>query len=101
MTTEKGGAPKGVKKSAEHKAKISKAQEGKKNSNWSHGGREDYRKKAGAKKGDGHIVHHKNGVHTDQRKSNLQKLKGKKPGALTTSFHEKITNRNAGRKPNK
>lgn len=101
MTTEKGGAPKGVKKSAEHKAKISKAQEGKKNSNWSHGGREDYRKKAGAKKGDGHIVHHLDGNHSNQKKSNLQKLKGKKPGIKTTSYHEKITKRLQGRKPNK
>lgn len=99
MTTDKGGAPKGVKKSAEHKAKISKAQEGKKNSNWKHGEREDYRKKAGAKPGDSYIVHHKNNVHTDQRKSNLQKLKGKEPGARTSSTHERITPRNQGRKP--
>jgi hypothetical protein len=94
---EGGGPPVGYKQTKAHKDKKSKVQEGKKNANYKHGKRLNYRKIAGAKKGDGHVVHHKNGVHTDNRKSNLQKLKGKKPFVKTTSTHEKITDRNQGR----
>lgn len=92
MTTDKGGAPKGVKKSAEHKAKIAKAQEGKKNSNWVNG-RRSYRKIAGAKEGT--VVSHKDNNRNNNKKSNLIVLsdppkKGNKlKGRLTTSAHEK------------
>jgi HNH endonuclease len=97
MTTKNGGPKKGFKQSKTHKSNIAKAQEGKKNSNYKHGKRLDYRKVAGAEKGDGSIVHHKNGDHTDNRKSNLQKLKGKEPGIKTSSQHEKMTKRSQGR----
>ena len=91
----KGGAPKNQPKSAAHKAKISKAQEGKANSNYDKGQRLDYRKLVGAEKGDGKVVSHVNNNHEDNRKSNLKVLndppkKGtKRKGRLTTSAHEK------------
>jgi len=98
MTTAKGGPKVGSKKTAAHKAKIAKAQDGKANSNYKDGNR-NYRKVAGAKEGE--IVHHKNGDRTQNNKSNLQVLKGKKKGAKTSATHEKLTDRGAGRKPKK
>ena len=41
----KVGAKPGIKKSAKHKAAISKSQHGKNNSNWKHGKRIEYRLK--------------------------------------------------------
>lgn len=82
----KGGSPKGVKKSAAHKAKIAKAQDGKDNSNWN-GGVRSYRKIAGAKPGD--VVDHIDGDRNNNKRSNLRILKGKKDGTNSTSAHER------------
>lgn len=90
----------GSSKSAAHKAKLSKAGIGKKNSQYKDG-RRSYRTKAGAKNNDGNIVHHADGNRLNNAKSNLVKLKAKKPGAKTSSTHEKITPRGQGRKPKK
>ena len=43
----KVGAKPGIKKSAKHKAAISKSQHGKNNSNWKHGKRIEYRLRVG------------------------------------------------------
>lgn len=94
------GPKKGSTKTAAHKAKIAKAGIGKKNSQYKDG-RRSYRTVAGATAGDGTVVHHKDGTRTNHSKSNLVKLKGKKPGAKTTSAHEKMTDRGAGRKKKK
>ncbi len=95
----KPGPAKGSKKTAQHKAKIGKAVEGKNNSQYKDG-RRSYRKIAGATNNDGNVVHHKDGDRLNNKASNLEKLKGKKPGTNTTSEHEKITKRGAGRKKN-
>ena len=90
-----GGAPKGKPKSAEHKAKISKAQDGKDNSNYKDG-RRSYRKIAGAK--DNQITHHIDGDRSNNKKSNLKNLSGRKGRNKTNSAHERLTDRGAGRK---
>ena len=90
----------GYKQSAAHKAKKARLVTGKKNGRWK-GGRHytTYRKLAGAKRGDGKIVHHINGVRTDGRKSNLQVLNDppkrgtKRAGRKTSSRHELLTKR--------
>lgn len=96
----KGGAPRGQKKSPAHKAKISKAQQGKKNSNYDKGQRLNYREIAGAKEGE--VVHHKSGKRDsaeDHRRSNLQVLRDKPKsnisvkGRKTTPKHEQVTKR--------
>ena len=101
MTTRLGGAPKGVKKTAAHKAKIAKAQDGKANSNYKDG-RRNYRKTAGATENDGSVVHHKSGRRTGKganEKSNLQRLNdppksgSKTVARKTTPKHEAITKR--------
>lgn len=94
------GPKRGSSKSAAHKAKLSKAGIGKKNSQYKDG-RRSYRTVAGAKNNDGTIVHHKDSNRSNNAKSNLVKLKAKKPGAKTSSVHEKITPRGQGRKPKK
>lgn len=91
------GPKKGSTKTAAHKAKIAKAGIGTKNSQYKDG-RRSYRRIAGATKGDGTVVHHKDGTRTNHSKSNLTKLKGKKPGAKTTSAHEKLTYRHGKKK---
>lgn len=95
MTTRKGGPPKGKKQSTAHKRKRAKAVTGKKNGAYKDG-RRSYRRIAGAKKGE--VVHHKDSNRRNNKKSNLQKLKGKKSGAKTTSRHERVTSRGQGRK---
>ncbi len=102
----KPGPKIGSSKSAAHKAKLSKAGIGKKNSQYKDG-RRSYRTKAGAKPGD--VVMHVNGKSPKEPganvKSNLKISKGKKVGAKTTSEHEKskvtIKERKAGRKRKK
>lgn len=96
----KPGPKIGSSKSAAHKAKLSKAGIGKKNSQYKDG-RRSYRTIAGASNNDGTIVHHKDSNRLNNTKSNLVKLKAKKPGAKTSSAHEKITKRGQGRKPKK
>jgi hypothetical protein len=90
----------GYKQSAAHKAKKAKLVTGKKNGRWK-GGRHytTYRKLAGAKKGDSSVIHHINGVRSDNRKSNLRKLTDgkKKPGRRTTPLHEALTKRRSKR----
>jgi hypothetical protein len=89
------GPKKGSRKSAQHKKKLAKAVEGKKNGRFVNG-RRSYRGIAGAKSGE--VVHHKDGDRNNNSPSNLVKLKGKKSGTNTTSRHEKITKRGQGRK---
>lgn len=91
------GPKKGSTKSAAHKAKIGKALIGKNNGAYKDG-RRSYRRIASASNNDGSVVHHKDGNRNNNTKSNLQKLKGLKPGTNTTTRHEKITNRGQGRK---
>ena len=93
----KPGPKKGSSISAKHKRKISKSVTGKKNSQFKDG-RRSYRRIAGASPNDGTVVHHKSGNRNQNSKSNLVRLKGKKPGTNTTSHHERITNRGQGRK---
>ena len=107
MTTPLGGPKKSSKKSAAHKKKIAKAQDGKKNSNFKHGARVDYRKKLNLKKGDGKVVSHLNHDRSDNRRSNLKILndppkKGTKRVARKTTplherYHSKTNSRGAGR----
>lgn len=104
MTTPLGGPKKGSKKSAAHKKKIAKAQDGKNNSNWVNG-RRSYRKIAGAKEGT--VVSHINNNRNDNRKSNLKilndppkkgnKLKGRKTTSLHEKHHSKYDSRGQGR----
>lgn len=84
----------GYTQSPEHKAKRAKAVEGKKNGQYKDG-RRSYRRRAGAEDNDGTVVHHKNGDRTNNRPSNLERLKDgdRKPGRKTTPKHEQITNR--------
>lgn len=93
----KPGPKKGSKQSASHKKKIARSVTGKKNSQYKDG-RRSYRRIAGAKNNSGEVVHHKDGNRSNNKPSNLVKLKGKKPGTNTTTIHEKITDRNQGRK---
>ena len=91
---------KGYKQSAAHRAKKAKAVTGKANGRWK-GGRHysTYRRIAGAKKGDGKVVHHIDSDRSNSAKSNLRVLndppkKGtKKAGRRTTSVHELLTKR--------
>jgi hypothetical protein len=91
---EGGGAPKGVKKTAAHKAKIADSQKGKENSNYKHGKRIDSRKIVGLKPNDGKVVSHKDHDRTNNSKSNLEVLNDapksdiKKAGRRTTPKHE-------------
>lgn len=96
----KVGAKPGVKKSAKHKAAISKAQEGKDNSNWKHGKRIEYRRKLGLKPNDGKIANHISGKRhgiAANKKSNLEVINDKpKPGSklagrTNSSKHAKHT----------
>lgn len=98
----KVGAKPGVKKSAKHKAAISKAQEGKDNSNWKHGKRIEYRLKVGLKPNDGKIVQHKNGKRhglVNNKKSNLQVINDKpkpgtkKAGRNNSPLHGRLTHK--------
>lgn len=98
MAKRKPGPKKGSSISSSHKKKISKAVTGKKNSAYIDG-RRSYRRIAGATTNNGEVVHHKNGNRKDNRRSNLVRLKGKKAGTNTTTKHEKLTDRNQGRKP--
>lgn len=87
---------KGYKQTPAHKRKKALLVTGKRNGRWK-GGRHytTYRKLAGAKKGDGSIVHHLNSNRSDGRKANLQRLTdGKRvPGRRTTPIHEALTRR--------
>jgi hypothetical protein len=94
----KPGPRPGSRKTSAHKRKIAKAVTGKKNPRYKDG-RRSYRKKAGAKTNDGTVVHHKDGDRSNNSSSNLSRLKAKKPGARTTSYHERVTKRGQGRKP--
>ena len=85
----------GSKKSTEHKRKIAKAVEGKKNGRYKTG-RRSYRRIARAKSGE--VVDHIDGNRDNNSPSNLRRLKAKKAGATTTSAHEKKTKRGQGRK---
>lgn len=87
----------GSRQSAAHKKKISKSVTGKSNSQYKDG-RRSYRRIAGAGNNSGEVVHHKDGNRKNNKRSNLVKLKGKKPGTNTTTKHEKITSRGQGRK---
>ena len=95
----KPGPKKGSKKSAAHKRKIASSVTGDKNGRFKDG-RRSYRRIAGAKSGD--VVMHKDGNRNNNKRSNLQISKGKKPGANSTSEHERsqrtIRERGAGRK---
>lgn len=97
MAKRKPGPSKGSSISASHKKKISNSVTGKKNQAYKDG-RRSYRRIAGAKTNSGYVIHHKNGDRTDNRRSNLVKLKGKKAGTNTTTRHEKLTKRGQGRK---
>ena len=93
----KPGPKKGSRQSASHKKKISRSVTGKSNSQYKDG-RRSYRRIAGAGNNDGTVIHHKDGNRNNNKKSNLVRLKGRKPGTNTTSKHEKITKRGQGRK---
>lgn len=66
------------------KAKNPKmARSGKTNGRWKGGkSKTYYRKKAGAKPGDGSVVHHKDGNRNNSKKSNLEKIT---PGKTITA----------------
>jgi hypothetical protein len=84
-TLEQCGRP----QKASTRKKIAKALMGKKNPAWKDGRHPDhYRRVAGAKKGDGSIIHHKDGNRHNSSKSNLQKVSAKDRGK-----HDKIHNR--------
>ena len=92
----------GIKKSAKHKAAISKSQHGKNNSNWKHGKRIEYRLRVGLKPNDGKIVQHKNGKRhglANNKKSNLQVINDKpksgtkKAGRNNTPLHGRLTHK--------
>jgi hypothetical protein len=98
----KVGAKPGIKKSAKHKAAISKSQHGKNNSNWKHGKRIEYRLRVGLKPNDGKIVQHKNGKRhglANNKKSNLQVINDKpksgtkKAGRNNTPLHGRLTHK--------
>lgn len=82
----KPGPKKGSTKSASHKRKLAKAVQGNKNGRYKDG-RRSYRRIAGAKSGE--VVHHKDGNRSNNKPSNLVRLKGKKAGTNTTTEHEK------------
>jgi hypothetical protein len=72
---------------------------GKQNGRYKDGGRLDYRARVGLSENEGGVVHHKNGKRTglaNNRRSNLQVLPAK-PGANSSSRHERI-HRRAARK---
>ena len=84
---EKLGRP----QTAATKKKIAKALLGSKNPAWKDGRHPDhYRRVAGAKKGDGCIIHHRNGNRHSNAKSNLEKVSKSKRGE-----HDKLHNRAA------
>jgi hypothetical protein len=93
----KPGAKPGVKKSAKHKAAISKAQHDKSNSNYKHGKRIEYRLRVGLKPNDGKLVEHIDGNRKNNKKSNLRVINDppksgtKKAGRNNTSLHSKLT----------
>lgn len=88
----------GYTQSEAHKRKRAEKVKGKSNGSWKGGRSRDYAYRvAGSKTNDGNLVHHINGDPTDNRKENLKLLRGKKPGAKTSSHHEKITDRGQGR----
>ena len=97
----KPGPKPGSKKSSSHKRKIARSVTGKKNGRYKDG-RRSYRRIAGAKNNDGTVVMHLDGNRNNNDPSNLKKSKGKKPGANSTSEHERskrtIKERGAGRK---
>lgn len=89
---------KGYKQSEAHKKKRAEKVKGKANGSWGGGVSRDYAYRvAGTRSNDGKLVHHVNGNPRDNRKENLRLLKGKGPGAKTSSHHEKITDRGQGR----
>lgn len=96
------GPKRGSKKSAAHKKKIGKSMLGSKNPKYKDG-RRSYRRIAGAVPNDGNVVMHVNGKSPKEAganvKSNLKKSKGKRPGANSTSEHERssITKKERGR----
>lgn len=88
----------GYTQSEAHKRKRAEKVKGEANGSWKGGRSRDYAYRiAGSKTNDGNLVHHENGDPTDNRKENLKLLKGKGPGAKTSSRHEKITDRGQGR----
>lgn len=65
------------------------ARNGKSNGRWKGGtSKTYYRKKAGAKTGDGKIVHHKDGNPKNSKRSNLKLISPKK-GVSATGMHNK------------
>jgi hypothetical protein len=95
---EGGGPKKGYKQSPSHKKKKARATTGPKNGLYKDG-RASYRRVAGAKKGDGKVVHHVNENRNDNRPSNLRVINDppksgtSRRGRTTTSRHESITKR--------
>lgn len=93
---------KGYKQTPAHKKKKALLVTGKKNGRWK-GGRHytTYRKLAGAKPGDGKLIHHIDSNRSNSAKSNLLVLndppkKGtKRAGRKTSSRHEYLTRRAA------
>ena len=94
----KPGPSPGSKQSKAHKNKISKSVRGKSNSQYKDG-RRSYRRIAGAKNNDGNVIMHLDGNRRNNKRSNLKISKGKKPGANSTSEHERSarTKRERGR----
>jgi len=81
----------GRTQTAATKKKIAKALMGSNNPAWKDGRHPThYRRVAGAKPGDGSIIHHKNGNRHSNSKSNLQKVAKKDIGK-----HDKLHNRAA------
>lgn len=81
----------GRKQTKATRDKISKASMGSKNSQWVDGRHPTYyRRIAGAKPGDGCIIHHKSGNRHSNSRSNLQKVAKKDLGK-----HDKLHNRAA------
>jgi len=79
----------GRKQTTATKRKIAKALMGSKNPAWVDGRHPThYRRVAGAKPGDGSIIHHKNGDRHSNGKGNLQKVSKANLGA-----HDKLHNR--------
>jgi len=85
----------GRAQTAATKKKIAAAVTGKKNPAYKDG-RRSYREKAGAKKGDGSTIHHKNGDSTDNRKSNLEKIPKSKRGEHEKKHHRELNFKKTG-----
>ena len=85
----------GHKQTKATRKKIARSVTGKNNGMWKDG-RRAYRRIAGAKPGDGKVVHHRNGDSKDNRKSNLKKM----PKAQHERIHQRGKNfhKSGGRK---